>query len=137
MFHYNEDNTKTIPCTTSRSGLPCLAESGGGYTNTGTAQIIANTKGAPKKAIHVPTSGDLACNDHAIIPVQVGDYVVEVDRHRDRFKIAVGRITGICENELTLERIGKNHWHALENAIDAGVEKSQHYHCRVPYYINQ
>ncbi len=35
-----EEKMNTIAITRSRSGIPCLFERGGGYTNIGAAQII-------------------------------------------------------------------------------------------------
>ena len=67
---------KTVSIEISKKGIPCIWEAGGGWSNTGYATVIAGTHGEAKKAIYVRTYGDLACKDHALIPVQVGEYVI-------------------------------------------------------------
>lgn len=122
----------TISVTRSKRGLPCLWEKGGGLTNTGDAQIIADNMGYPKRAIYVRTYGDLACVDHALIPVQAGDHVVTVRRHRDKVAVRVDRIVSIGADVATLAPEGAP---ICYGAIEAAVEKSGDYHCRRPYYI--
>lgn len=122
----------TLAITRSKRGLPCLWEKGGGLTNTGDSQIITDGQGYPKRAIFVRTRGDRACVDHALIPVQVGDHVVTVDRHRDKVAVRVDRIVSIQGDTATL---------APENApicygaIEAAVNKAYDYHCRQPHYV--
>lgn len=125
-----------ISITTSKSGLSCLDERGGGLSNTGFAQIIADPLGRAKRAIHVRTHGELACEVHAIIPVRVGDVVVTVDRHGPAVAITVERIIALDINNLTatLERTDEKICWA---AICAAVDKTYDYHCRRPYYIQQ
>ena len=125
-----------ISITTSKSGLSCLDERGGGLSNTGFAQIIADPRGRAKRAIHVRTHGELACEVHAIIPVRVGDVVVTVDRHGPAVAITVERIIALDINNLTatLERTDEKICWA---AICAAVDKTYDYHCRRPYYIQQ
>lgn len=83
------ENNRDVNITRSKRGIPCLWENGGGYSNTGTAQIITDGQGYAKRAIYVRTHGDLACGDHALIPVQTGDHVVTVYRHRNKVSIEV------------------------------------------------
>ena len=118
----------------SKSGLTCLWECGGGFTNTGSAQVITSPTGKPKRAIHISTHGELCCGRHALIPVKVGDCIVSVDRHWDRVSIKVERIMAIDGDMATLE-----HTEDLisYDAIQAAVAKSKDYHCREPYYIRQ
>ena len=123
---------KTFEIAISKTGTPCLWECGGGYTNTGMARIIANVNGKAKAPICVRTHGDLACGNHALIPVRIGDTIVEVERHWDRVKIDVWRIVEIdgarAIAETCLEPIA-------QAAIEAAVAKSYEYHCRAAYYI--
>lgn len=127
---------RKVNITASKSGLPCLDECGGGWTNTGFAQIVADALGRAKRAIHVRIHGELACKDHAIIPVRVGDVVVTVDRHGPAVAITVERIIALDIDNLTatLERTDEKICWA---AICAAVDKSHDYHCRRPYYIQQ
>ena len=73
----------------SKSGIPCLWESGGSATNTGETQVIAGADGAPKKPIYVQTKGHLSCGQHALIPVEAGDYVIKAEHHRRDFEIRI------------------------------------------------
>lgn len=127
-----EASNKTVDITRSKTGLPCLWESGGGWSNTGNAQIITDGQGYPKRAIHIREHGPLACSDHALIPIREGDHIVTVRRHWDRVAVQVERIASIQEDTATL---------ALEaepicfDAIEAAVAKANDYHCRSAYYI--
>ena len=118
----------------SKSGLACLWECGGGLTNTGGARLVTSPTGKPKRAIHIRTHGDLCNDNHALIPVKVGDCVVSVDRHWDKVSIKVERITAIDGDTATLERTDDL---ISYDAIQAAVAKSKDYHCREPYYIQQ
>ena len=118
----------------SKSGLACLWECGGGLTNTGGARLVSSPTGKPKRAIHIRTHGDLCNDNHALIPVKVGDCVVSVDRHWDRVSVKIERITAIDGDTATLERTDDL---ISYDAIQAAVAKSKDYHCREPYYIQQ
>ena len=96
------------------------------------AQIITDGLGYPKRAIAVLTHGDLACRDHALIPVREGDHIVTVYRHRDRVSIQVERIISI-EGD-TAKTVPEKAAICVE-AINAAVAKSEDYHCRRPYYV--
>ena len=121
-----------ISITYSKVGFPCLTECGGSYTNTCSARIIADKNGYPKRAIKVFDHGDLACGDHAVIPVQVGDVVITADRHHDKVSLAVERIVSIDGNTAnTAPAAVAICW----DAVEAAVAKSYDYHCRKPYYI--
>ena len=126
---------KTVNIEISKKGIPCLWESGGGLSNTGYATAIAGIHGETKKAICVKTHGDLACKDHALIPVKVGDYVIYAEHNRKEENIEVYQITGINLDDKIAElsqidEIPK----FLKSAINACVDKSYDYHCRTPYY---
>ena len=99
-------------------------EQGGGYTNTGSAVIIADHNGYPKQAIEVYTTGELACGKHALI--------ITVDRHRDRIAVTIRRITFIDDVGIGVETCEDL---ICVDAIEAAIAKSYDYHCRKPYYI--
>lgn len=130
---YQTVDSRAVPITRSKKGLPCLWENGGGWSNTGTAQIITDGQGYPKRALHVQTWGNLACRDHALIPVRVGDHVVTVRRHRDRVALQVERIASIQEDTAVLVPETEP---ICVDAINAAIEKANDYHCRSAYYIN-
>jgi len=126
-------------------GIPCLWEKGGGYTNTGWAVVIADTKGKPKKPLYIRRRGQLANSCHALIPVAVGDYVVEADHHREDFFIEVWRICEVNQEKAVGEIVARFHageWNPglpvfLEDAVKVAKEKALCYHCRSPHYIQQ
>ena len=62
----------------SKSGLYCMWESGGAYTNTGSSSIITDCVFKPKRALFIKTRGNLACGVHALIPIEVDDKIIEV-----------------------------------------------------------
>lgn len=117
----------------SKKGIPCLWECGGGWSNTGEAQIICDKNGNPKKALFERTRGDLACKEHALIPVKTRDRIIRVDRHRDRYKITAFVITAINNDVAECEpiRITSN----LYDAVEAAKKKTCIYHCRTAIYI--
>lgn len=126
---------EVLDLTISKKGIPCLWEQGGGFTKTGRATIIAGNNGAPKRAIYVRTHGVLACDEHALIPVQPEDYMIHAEHSHGQNFVEVYRIKEINLDEKTavvesVEKIPQQ----LSNAVDACVDKSYDYHCRSPYY---
>jgi len=135
---------KTIRIERSRSGLPCVWERGGGATNTGAATIIADPEGRPKRAIYVRRKGSLSCGEHALIPVRIGDVVIEASHHRGDFDINVFRIVEVLNEEAVVEAIAdfrNGEWApqepdgAIAEAVKAAQRKAMCYHCREPHYI--
>ncbi len=127
----------------SKKGIPCMWESGGGYSNTGEATIIAGKNGEAKQPIYIRRRGQLACCEHALIPISVGDYVISASHHRGDFEIFVYRITEILKEEASTEKIAEfsnGEWDAelpafLEAAVQAAMQKATCYHCRDPHYV--
>lgn len=127
----------------TKKGFPAMWEAGGGFTNTGEAIIIAGKDGKPKKAVYVRRRGPLANENHALIPIVVGDYVISANHHRDDFEIYVYRIIKILEEEASIEKIAEfsnGEWDVelpahLEVAVMAAMQKATCYHCREPHYI--
>lgn len=121
-----------INISRSRSGLPCLCESGGALTSSGHATIIADGAGYPKRAIRVFTRGELCNGDHAIIPIRVGDIVVKVETHHDKTAVTVFVISAIYDDGAELEPCATP---IAEDAIMAAIAKARDFHCRRPFYI--
>ena len=126
----------------TKKGYPAYWESGGSYSKTGEAIVIANKDGQPKKAIYVRRRGQLALCRHALIPIEVGDYIIYANHHRKDFEISVYRITEILKEEASIEKIAEfsnGEWdnlpQFLEDAVEAVMEKATCYHCREPHYI--
>lgn len=130
-----------LELTISKTGVPCLWECGGGMTNTGHAQIVADKCGHRKRAIYVPSRGEMSNSNHALIPVSVGDTVVLNNRHRNTNEISLYHIIEISDNEAVLEfsrkltvdnkNIEKE---CLPDAFMASIHKANDYHCRRHYF---
>ena len=131
----------------TKKGFPALWESGGGYTNTGEALIVADAQGKPKKPIYVRRRGHLANAAHALFVVEKGDIIVDCNHHREDFEGGVYKIVDFLEEDgyeyAVLERLhyhSKGEWDTeplekYQDAIDASAEKATCYHCREPHYI--
>jgi len=158
---------KKVLIERTKKGFPALWECGGGYTNTGEATIIASPSGGPKKPVYIRRRGPLTNGEHALIPIEVGDYIVEADHHRKDFYISVMKIVEIEEKYASLESFAlfnEGEWdnkdiervfaaweagdlksiddiddeiYFLCRAILAAEEKATCYHCREPHYIDE
>lgn len=129
----------------SKNKLPCLWESGGGYSNTGDAQIITDKNGEEKRPIYIKTSGERACLNHALIPIRKGDHVINLNRHRDNYRINICEIDKInidkkiatcnTKNVFKYNKWKKELNEKFDNAVNAAIDKSNDYHCRDPYFV--
>ena len=128
----------------SKSGLPTVAERGGGYTNTGDAKIIAGENGEKVKPLFVPSRG-YANGEHAIFVARQGMHIVHAIKWRAGEAVTVYRVEKIGTEEdpdaLVLSTVGEyengdgNIPEFLNAAVDAALEKCSCYHCREPHYI--
>ena len=136
---------KKINIETSKRGLPCVWEQGGGFSNTGDAVIICNSKGGRKKPLYIRQRGDLSCKQHALVVIQKGDIIIEASHHREDFDIYVWRITGLdlaleIANLELINLYSRGEWddeniECYSDAVDAAVEKATEYHCRRAVYV--
>jgi len=140
---------KTIERTIEKTkkGFPALWECGGGYTNTGEATIIAGKDGQPKKAVYVRGRGELANGEHALVILEVGDYIIEANHHREDFVIEIIRIVDFEIKEedtyAIVEQVNyfeMGEWDTelpenLQAAVEAAIKKATCYHCRGPHYV--
>lgn len=138
---------KKVLIEKTKKGYPAMWESGGGFTNTGEATIIADKDGQPKKAIYVRNRGQLANLHHALVILEVGDYIVEADHHREDFEIEILKVLGFEDKEEETYAIVKQEnyfssgeWDTelpdfLEDAVHVAMEKATCYHCRCPHFI--
>ncbi len=138
---------KKILIEKTKKGYPAFWESGGGYTNTGEATIISNKDGQPKKAIYVRDRGQLANSHHALVILEVGDYIIEANHHRKDFEIEILKVLGFEDKEeetyATVEQVNcfsSGEWDTelptdLEVVVQVAMEKATCYHCREPHFI--
>lgn len=131
-------STVSVDIQLSKTGITCLTEAGGSMSSTGEATIICNKEYNKKKAIYIFTKGDLACKDHAVIPIAVDDHVIYVERHNNTCNVYDFKIIDIIRNKAVLlltnnKVVGADYTGNI--AIEAAITKSLDYHCRQPYYI--
>ena len=117
----------------SKTGLPCMWESGGGATNTGGAKIICSANGLPKKAIYIPRGGHLSNGEHALIPVTVGDIIIFHSHDRKGGETEILKIKKIVGEKAYTETVEMQD--CYKNAVEAAVKKSHIYHCREAVYV--
>jgi len=126
----------------SKTGLPCLWESGGGNTNTGAATIVAAGNGGPKRAIYVRRNGPRANFQHALIPISAGDLIVQASQHRLDYDIDIYVIDQI-KNDVAevnlLNHFSEGEWDskldpAYDEAVACAEEKARCYHCRETHF---
>ena len=136
---------KKIEIERTKKGYPALWECGGGCRNTGEATIIASSSGGPKRPAYIRHRGSLANAHHALIILEVGDYIIEANHHREDFEIAIYRVLNFEEETAVVEQVNcfsMGEWDKeppayLEAAIQAAKEKATCYHCREPHYIDE
>ena len=133
-------------CERTKKGFPALWEKGGGYTNTGEAQVITGPHGEKLKPIYVKTRGPRACEQHALFVVQPNYHVIRVwywNKQRPPYSVAVYQIqeiTEFAENPDTDEKkllaiaIRAPEKLELKEAVEAAMQKARCYHCRTPHY---
>ena len=133
----------TIERTTK--GNPALWEEGGGFTNTGRAQVVAGPNGERLKPLYIRRSGPLACGKHALFVVRPGYYVLRAWADGGQVEgIRVYRIVEIGETVAKMElvhRYYRGEWDRepapeLREAVEAVAEKTRCYHCRSPHYFS-
>lgn len=132
-------STISVDIQLSKTGITCLTEAGGSTSSTGEATIICNKEYNKKKAIYIFTKGDIACKDHAVIPIDKDDHVIYVERHNKTCSVYDFKIIDIIRNKVVLllknnKVVGTDY--EGNNAIEAAIDKSLDYHCRQPYYIS-
>jgi len=120
---------------------PCLWEWGGGFTNTGECELICNSLGYPKESVCIRHNAN---SYHALIPIQIGDLVINCSHHAEDFKISVSQVTNITQRITTTKCLyiyKDGGWNIdppdyLESVLDAAMAKSTDYHCRTVYYAD-
>ena len=138
---------KKIIVDKTKKGYPAYWEAGGGYTNTGEATIIAGKGGQPKKSVYIRGRGELANSEHALIILEVGDYIIEANHHRRDFFIEITKVLGFEDKQESkfaiVEQVNcfsDGEWDKelpayLEQAVRTAMEKATCYHCREPHFI--
>lgn len=134
---------KEIEIYFSKSGIPCLWESGGGMTRTGYSTLIADKDGKPKKALFINTSGHLACGNHALVPLKLNDYIINHSRKEDASIIYQVVLFDLKNRLAKVKKINSSKYGEWEfpltkkfvDVVHHAREKASHYHCRKPYFV--
>lgn len=134
---------KKIEIERTKKGYPALWEAGGGYSNTGEATIIASPSGGPKKPVYVRRRGHLANGNHALVILEVGNYIIFANHHREDFVIELYKVVDFEEETAIVEQVNcfsRGEWDKeppayLEQAVHTAMFKATCYHCREPHYV--
>jgi len=105
--------------------------------------IVSTENGQKKKAIYIKKSGHLANGNHALIIIEIGDFIIRSYQKRLDFWIQIYKIVSIEQEYAITELIyefSNNQWNVeppefLTPAIEASKEKATCYHCRSPHFI--
>lgn len=127
----------------TKRGYHALWEYGGGCTNTGGATVICDQNGGRKNAIYVRRRGHLSNGNHALVILEVGDYIIQTYHYLRNFWMKIYRVVSFNEKYAITELVYKlsdDVWNEsppefLEAAVEAAKEKATCYHCGGAHYI--
>ncbi len=146
----NSNKSMIMNANLTKRGLVSMWESGGGMCNTGNAVIIAKSDGAKATAVYIRRRGQLSCDDHALIPVHPGYFIIKSYHHHRDFQHEIFQVIrvfteGEGENKkgfvevALINSFDEGEWDAplgnLEDAVAAAEAKATDYHCRSAYYV--
>ena len=137
-----------INCDKTKRGLPSLAEEADFNDQYSMATIIANSKGAPKKAVYIPRVLNTLSKKHAFFVVKKNDVKIEVKKVKDSISVNVFRIKDFfklnsqIEMELiecyNKENISLCNYSIFKEAIDAGITKVKEFpHYKPAFYWSE
>ena len=150
MTTTNQNSNKVMNASLTKRGFVSLWEKGGGYSNTGNATIICKGDGSKPTATYIRRRGMLACEEHALVPVHEGFYIIESYHHHGDFNHQIYQVVrtyteGEGENKKGFVEVAlvnsfdEGEWDAplgnLEAAVAAAESKATDYHCRSAYYV--
>lgn len=145
---------RTINIDTTKRGFAAMWESGGGMTSGGSATIITGRNGEARRPIYMPRGGHLACDNHALIGVGDGFYVVTASvRHGSRDSAMVKKIISTSVKDIDGEEwqataevevvntFSRGEWdkqldEKFAEAVEAAFHKAGSYHCRSAFYVD-
>lgn len=140
------DKIRNIDIEISTTKIAAIWEEGGSFGDSGVATLVCDNYGQSKNTISKKYGKFAEPNGkHALIPISLGDYVVEVDHIRQKFNIALYKITKInkktklatielvasCERENCYGTFDDN----FKTVIKIAKEKATNYKCTKPYFI--
>jgi hypothetical protein len=124
----------------SKTGLPCVWESGGGRTHTGSSQIVCDRNGLPISPLYIKQRGTLVCGQHALFHVKPGTYVIRASRRHLDYEVEVYMVQDSPTRLELVYSYSQGEWvpdlpMELEAAVEAAKGKTTEYHCRRPVYF--
>jgi len=149
---YSEEK---FPVEVSKTNVRSLWERGGGCKHCGESVVVCDSEGRKKSAIFVtmPTE-ESECGKHALVPIEVGDYVISAVRWRGNIDVVAYQISGIPDktgepaefDELESYDFDKDTYNDQEyfanyfishlfTAVQAAVKKAFRYHCNEAVYV--
>ena len=131
----------------TKRGWACLWEKGGAKKNVAAATIICDYDGKPKYPLVVKVKGNLACSNHALLPVSQYDTIIEVTKRNKHITIDILRIMEINKKEKVAEveciaHCEEGSWDnekiylKYKEACDKAIEKANCFHCRDPHFVD-
>lgn len=144
-----------FPVEVSKTNVKSLWERGGGCKHCGESVVICDSEGKRKSAIFVtmPTV-ESECGKHALVPIDIGDYVISVVRWRNDIDILAYQIINVPNktgeyvefDELETYEFDKHSYNDqdyyakyyishLFSVVQAAVKKAFRYHCNEAVYI--
>jgi len=146
----SNSNNQVMNTELTKRGYISLWECGGGCCNTGNSVIIARSDGSKPTAVYVRRRGQLSCDNHALIPVHPGYFIIKSYHHRGDFEHEIFQVIRVfTEGEgeakrgkaevVRINSFDEGEWDAplaenLEAAVAAAENKATDYHCRSVYY---
>lgn len=117
-------------------------ECGGSYSSIGSARIIADKDGKAKKALKI-NEIVVQNGNHALIPIQVGDYIISANLLRESISIYINVVKEVLDDRIITENTNTfiyGKWDTkldikLKEAVEASIKKVKQFHCVKPYYI--
>lgn len=133
-------------CGRSKTGLPTLAECGGGMSSTGSARVICGPHGEALKPLFVPRG--YSNGDHALFVVRPGMLVVCAGYDRRGERASVDRIVAIGSGSSFPDEVLLEPLFSVENgdgdipeylwpAVQAALDKAHSYHCRRAFFFEE
>lgn len=117
-------------------GYSAIWEEGGAKTTTSEVIIITGSNGEKLKPIYIRKKGQRACGQHALFILKQGMYAIRLNSKEDFFNINIYKYEG---KEFELFHYSNNIENilpvCLSKAVEIALEKSRHYHCKIPYYL--
>jgi hypothetical protein len=127
----------------SKNKVPCMWEKGGQREGKRYAQLIAGKDGQYKRPLLINYNIYEETDEHALLPISVNNYVVDVERSEEGIDIKVFKVKDIENNQVVTSMT--NHyfngkWNQepqmlLYDVIESALKKTKDKENCAPYYV--